>query len=65
MGPCPMQLVVVSAVRNAVRAATNIFTVTSINLFCFIIGKFKSLTDDFSLQITRIHQIIFSDTNYH
>ena len=39
MGPCPMQLVVVSAVRNAVRAATIIFTATSISLFRFIEKK--------------------------
>ena len=39
MGPCPMQLVVVSAVKNAVRAATNIFTATSISLFRFIEKK--------------------------
>jgi len=31
-----MQLAVVSAVRNAVRAATNIFTVISINFVFFI-----------------------------
>ena len=33
-----MQLVVVSAVRNAVRAATNIFTVISINFVFFIVS---------------------------
>ena len=36
-GPLPMQLVVVRAVRNAVSAATTIFTATSMNLFCFIV----------------------------
>lgn len=36
-GPCPMQLVVVIAVRKAVRAATMTFTATSIKLFFFII----------------------------
>ena len=49
MGPCPMQLVVVSAVRNAVRAATIIFTATSMNLFRFIEKKkytFKFLRID-------------------
>ena len=33
-GPCPIQLVVVIAVRNAVSAATIIFTASSIK-FCF------------------------------
>ena len=32
-GPCPMQLVVVMAVRKAVSAATTTFTATSINRF--------------------------------
>ena len=36
MGPCPMQLVVVMAVRKAVRAATITFTATSMILFFFI-----------------------------
>ena len=34
-----MHEVVVRAVKNAVRAATNIFTATSIKRFFFIIGK--------------------------
>ena len=33
MGPTPIQLVVVTAVRNAVRAATIIFTANSISRF--------------------------------
>lgn len=33
-----IQLAVVSAVRNAVRAATNIFTVISINFVFFIVS---------------------------
>ena len=33
MGPRPMQLVVVMAVRNAVSAATITFTATSMNRF--------------------------------
>ena len=37
MGPHPMQLVVVIAVRNAVSAATIIFTANSINLFFAIL----------------------------
>ena len=36
MGPCPIQLVVVTAVRKAVSAATITFTTTSINRFFFI-----------------------------
>ena len=36
MGPCPMQLVVVMAVRKAVRAATITFTAISRILFDFI-----------------------------
>jgi len=40
-----MQLVVVSAVRKAVRAATNIFTVTSIKRFFFNIGRFKGFKE--------------------
>ena len=39
MGPCPIQLVVVMAVRNAVSAATTTFTAISIILF-FIIQRF-------------------------
>ena len=35
-GPCPMQLVVVMAVKKAVRAATKTFTATSIRPFFFI-----------------------------
>ena len=35
-GPLPIQLVVVRAVRNAVSAATTIFTATSMNR-CFFI----------------------------
>jgi len=35
-GPCPMQEVVVRAVRKAVRAATMIFTVTSMNRWFFM-----------------------------
>ena len=39
MGPWPMQLVVVMAVRKAVRAATTIFTAISISrAFFMIIG---------------------------
>ena len=37
-GPLPIQLVVVRAVRNAVRAATTIFTATSI-ILCFCINN--------------------------
>ncbi len=37
-----MQLVVVTAVRNAVRAATNTFTTTSITFVLFIINKKKN-----------------------
>ena len=40
-GPCPMQLVVVTAVRKAVRAATMTFTATSMILFFFIIISFS------------------------
>ena len=36
IGPYPIQLVVVTAVRKAVRAATITFTTTSINRFFFI-----------------------------
>ena len=36
MGPYPAQLVVVMAVRKAVRAATTIFTATSISRVFFI-----------------------------
>ncbi len=36
IGPCPIQLVVVMAVRKAVRAATIIFTATSTIRFVFI-----------------------------
>ena len=36
IGPCPMQLVVVMAVRKAVSAATTIFTAISIRRFFFI-----------------------------
>ena len=38
-----MQLAVVSAVRNAVRAATNIFTVISINFVFFMFNFFTFL----------------------
>ena len=37
IGPCPKQLVVVMAVRNAVSAATRTFATISITLFFFII----------------------------
>ena len=37
IGPCPMQLVVPSAVRKAVSAATATFTTSSIIRFFFII----------------------------
>ena len=36
-GPCPMQLVVVMAVRKAVSAATITFTATSMNFAFFIV----------------------------
>ena len=36
IGPYPAQLVVVTSVRNAVSAATTIFTAISINRFFFI-----------------------------
>ena len=36
IGPCPIQLVVVMAVRKAVRAATITFTATSTIRFVFI-----------------------------
>ena len=39
-GPYPMQLVVVSAVRNAVRAATKTFTTTSMTFGLFFIFLF-------------------------
>ena len=39
-GPCPMQLVVPSAVRNAVSAATITFTASSMILCFFIISSF-------------------------
>ena len=38
MGPCPMQLVVPIAVRNAVSAATITFTASSMILCFFILG---------------------------
>ena len=38
IGPCPKQLVVVTAVRKAVSAATTIFTAISISRFFFIIS---------------------------
>ena len=37
IGPCPIQLVVVMAVRKAVRAATITFTATSTIRFVFIL----------------------------
>ena len=40
MGPCPMQLVVVSAVIAAVRAATTIFKTSSQIFFLFISHRF-------------------------
>ena len=39
-GPYPVQLVVVMAVRNAVSAATNIFTAISI-IFFFMLFRIK------------------------
>ena len=39
IGPCPMQLVVVIAVRNAVSAATITFTTVSRKSFLFIVFK--------------------------
>ena len=45
MGPCPMQLVVVMAVRKAVRAATITFTATSIIRFVFILLTSSILHD--------------------
>ena len=36
IGPCPIQLVVPSAVRKAVSAATSTFTAISVMLFLFI-----------------------------
>ena len=38
IGPCPMQLVVPSAVRKAVSAATATFTTSSIIRFFFILS---------------------------
>ena len=49
-GPYPMQLVVPSAVRNAVSAATITFTATSIKRF-FFIRYFLHLTSAFSLSL--------------
>jgi hypothetical protein len=40
-GPCPMQLVVVMAVKKAVRAATKTFTATSIRPFFFSAPNFS------------------------
>ena len=40
IGPCPMQLVVVIAVRNAVSAATITFTAVSRKSFLFIVIYF-------------------------
>ena len=45
MGPSPMQLVVVMAVRKAVRAATITFTATSMKLFFFITDNVYRLLD--------------------
>ena len=42
IGPCPIQLVVVMAVRKAVRAATITFTATSTIRFVFITFTFQS-----------------------
>ena len=42
IGPCPIQLVVVMAVRKAVRAATITFTATSTIRFVFITFIFQS-----------------------
>ena len=42
IGPCPKQLVVVMAVRKAVRAATTTFTATSTIRFVFITFTFQS-----------------------
>ena len=41
IGPYPIQLVVVTAVRKAVSAATITFTTTSINRFFFIIINYQ------------------------
>ena len=43
MGPCPIQLVVPIAVKNAVSAATNTFTASSITRCFFIIYLLSAL----------------------
>ena len=53
-----MQLVVVSAVRNAVRAATNIFTVISINFVFFIFTFLHCLIFTFS-QVWALSQVLY------
>ena len=42
MGPIPIQLVVVKAVRKAVSAATITFTATSMNSFFFMVQWYKN-----------------------
>ena len=51
-----MQLVVVSAVRNAVRAATNIFTATSMNLFRFITHLKIFQNDAITCDVELLHE---------
>ena len=54
IGPCPMQLVVVIAVRNAVSAATITFTTVSRKSFLFIVYYFF-----FRPRIAQIARIFF------
>ena len=49
IGPYPIQLVVVTAVRKAVSAATITFTTTSINRFVFIIINYQLSTFNYQL----------------
>ena len=58
IGPRPMQLVVVMAVRKAVSAATITFTAISMNLFFIICSSFI-LTSDIR------HQTSFSPCRSH
>ena len=54
IGPCPIQLVVVMAVRKAVRAATITFTATSTIRFVFITSNILHQTSYI------IHRLVLS-----
>ena len=55
IGPCPIQLVVVMAVRKAVRAATITFTATSTIRFVFITPYINSAPSRHRLSCLRCH----------